>query len=400
MSSVARFQDQLLARFQGSQRAHPLSPAAIAAFYAVPRHRFVRRYRTWRSAQWFEVTDENLEEHLSTLYADQPLIIYGEDADFEAIAGRAPVSTISQPSFVLRMLDLLELAPGHRVFELGTGSGWNAALIGHVVGPTGHVVSVEIIPELIESARASVAAAGLTQVEIFEGDGGDGSERHGPYDRAAFTAGAYDLPRAFYHQVKPGGLLLFVLKNKGGADTLILFEKHGDHFRSRSSLACGFVPMTGKFHVDSMEATALARLLADSGIDPEPVDSTPFWWSGADDETFLWKTAGLRSFLAISEPSYEAIRLEPKTTTFGLLDRASSSLVVAHHDRLASYGSSEARRQLIAALKHWVDRGMPGLSTLEVAAYPIDRAVTAGPGDWLIRRNESQFVWSLPRRRP
>lgn len=399
MNSARRFQDQLLEGARGLQERNPLSATVTDAFYAVPRHRFIKRYRTWRNHTWFEVTDDNLEEHLATLYANKPLIIHGEDADFEAAKGRTPVSTISQPTFVLRMIDMLELEPGHRVFELGAGTGWNAALIGKVVGPTGRVVSVEIIPELIQSARASVAAVGLDHVEILEGDGGDGHDRHAPYDRVIFTAGAYDLPRAFYRQVKPGGLLLFVLKNKGGADTLILLENHGDHFRSRKSMLCGFVPLTGKFHIDSMEARPLDELLADAGISPEPVATTPFWWTGADEDNFVWLTAGLRSFLAISEPRYEAIQLDRSTTTFGLLDRAAGALVVARHDSLACYGTADAKDLLLRPLKQWIDRGMPGLSTLDVAAYPIDHDVAPAPGEWLIRRNESQFVWSLPKPR-
>jgi protein-L-isoaspartate(D-aspartate) O-methyltransferase len=396
MSTARRFQDHLLASTKDAQHRNPLSKRVTDAFYAVPRHRFVTRYRTFRNPRWFEVTDENLEEHLAMLYADRALVIHGEDADFEAIAGRKPVSTISQPTFVLQMIDMLELEAGHRVFELGSGSGWNAALIGHVVGATGKVVSVEIIPELVRSARASIAAAGLEHVEILEGDGGDGYEPHAPYDRAVFTSGAYDLPRVFYRQMRPGGLLLFVLKNKGGADTLILLEKFEDHFRSRRSQLCGFVPMVGKFHVESMEPTPLDQLLASAGISPEPVETTPFWWSGASEDNFIWVTSGLRSFLAISEPGFEAVRLDKPTTIFGILDRTSNGLVLARHDRLVCYGSTEPRQTLIASLKRWIDRGMPALANLEVRAYPIDREVTPAPGDWLVRRNESQFVWSLP----
>ena len=137
MSTARRFQEQLLESTRDAHGRNPLSKTVTDAFYAVPRHHFVTRYRTFRNPKWFEVTDENLEEHLATLYANKPLVIYGEDADFEGIGGRIPVSTISQPTFVLRMIDMLELRPGHRVFELGGGSGWNAALIGHVVGATG-----------------------------------------------------------------------------------------------------------------------------------------------------------------------------------------------------------------------------------------------------------------------
>ncbi len=165
-------------------------------------------------------------------------------------------------------------------------------------------------------------------------------------------------------------------------------------------MRCGFVPLTGKFHVDTMEARPLDQLLAEAAINPEPVDSAPFWWAGTDEDNFVWATSGLTSFLAISEPDYASIRIDGTTTTFGLLDRVGHALVVARHDRLVSYGSTEPRQRLIAVLKHWIDLGMPGLSTIEVAAYPIDREITPAASDWLVRRNESQFVWSLPKPGP
>ena len=138
-NAVSEYQQQLLDQAKEIYQRTPISEATVHAYSAVPRHLFVRRYRE-RARQWREVTGDNLHEHLATLYADRPLTLFGDDDD------NIP-STISQPSFVLRMLDLLQLEPGQTVLELGAGSGWNAALIGHLVGPAGGVYSLEIIPE-------------------------------------------------------------------------------------------------------------------------------------------------------------------------------------------------------------------------------------------------------------
>jgi protein-L-isoaspartate(D-aspartate) O-methyltransferase len=116
-------------------------------FLETPRHRFVKRYREWGNKEWQEVNEENLNEHVATLYADKALILFGDDQDVS--------STISQPSFVLHMLDMLQLERGHNVFELGAGSGWNAALLGHLVGPEGSVYSLELIPEMARTAKSS-----------------------------------------------------------------------------------------------------------------------------------------------------------------------------------------------------------------------------------------------------
>ena len=143
MDNIEKYQKQLLEQTQKLYEETPISEATTKAYLATPRHCFVRRYREWGIKEWNVVSSDNLAEHLATLYANRPIILFGDDD------ANIP-STISQPSFVLRMLDLLQLKPGDNVFELGAGSGWNAALIGYLVGPRGHVVSLEIIPELAQ----------------------------------------------------------------------------------------------------------------------------------------------------------------------------------------------------------------------------------------------------------
>jgi hypothetical protein len=117
---VLEHQRQLLDHARQVYRDTPISDETARAYLATPRHRFVRRYREWTSPLWQDVTESNLDDHLATLYADHAIILFGDD-------DHNIQSTISQPSFVLRMLDLLQLQPGHTVLELGAGSGWNAA---------------------------------------------------------------------------------------------------------------------------------------------------------------------------------------------------------------------------------------------------------------------------------
>mgnify|MGYP005685508333 CR=1 FL=1 len=232
---VSEFQHQLIKIAEQNNIRHPLSEKVKCAFMEVPRHKFIPVFRI--DGGWIIITENNLEEYLPLLYGDYPLGIYASNDQI--------VSTISQPSFVLRMIDMLKLEEGDRVFELGTGSGWNAALMSKIVGPKGKIISFEIIPELSERAKFSFQTCGITNVEVHSGDAVDGWKNEAPYDKAVFTAGAFDLPKAFHEQVRVGGLLLFVLKHVQG-DTLYLMEKKSDHFSSLYSMECSFVPMTGK----------------------------------------------------------------------------------------------------------------------------------------------------------
>lgn len=197
-----------------------LSKEIAEAYRHHPRHLFIQE-------------DYDLEEK----YADYPLGIY-QDEQF--------VSTISQPSFVLLMLDMLDISPGDKVIEVGAGSGWNAALMGDLVGPSGKVVSIEIIPKLARETQENLQKMHLNNVEIILGDAAFGYPSEAPFDRGIFTAGATDLPRAFHEQIKVGGKLLFVLKGFRYSDSLLLLEKKEDHFESIDSLACSFVPMKGE----------------------------------------------------------------------------------------------------------------------------------------------------------
>lgn len=197
-------------------RKYNLSAKVQEAFLKCPRHLFINR-------------PYSIEE----IYSDYPLEIY-RDEQF--------ISTISQPSFVLLMLGLLQLNSRDKVLELGTGSGWNAALMSCLCHS---VVSLEIIPELAREASARLKKLGFKNIQVIGGDGAFGYSPGAPYDKGVFTAGAADLPGAFHEQIKVGGLLLFVLRTPE-SDLLLLLEKKLDHFEELKRIPCSFVPLKGE----------------------------------------------------------------------------------------------------------------------------------------------------------
>ena len=381
------FQDKLIKTASQKYASTPLSEEVRKAFYEVPRHKFVSPYRKWPENDWIKISEDNLEENLPIIYGDHPLVIFGENKDFEKPAGTQFLSTISQPSFVLRLMDILRPEKGHKVFELGTGSGWNAALLGKIVGPKGKVFSMEIIPELIKRAKASINSLNLDNVSIYSGDAGDGLKDQAPFDRVVFTAGSYDLPAPFFNQIRVGGLLLFVLKNQGGGDNVILLEKKSDHFQSIYSMACVFVPVTGKYHVKDMEEKCLEDLIEKY----ELKIAGKYWWKS--EERFFWNSFGLKSFLAVAYEEFIPVLLDTNKKTFAFWDKEKSSLAVAYHDRIESYGSNMAQIKLIDSIRSWIDLGMPSCTTMNLKVYPIEANIPEY--DWIIKRNESQFLWSI-----
>src|SRR5262245_35466841 len=337
MDFPVRYQRQLLELTRSIYANAPISEAVARAYLDTPRHVFVTRYRRWGTKAWHEVLEANLAEHLATLYANAPLILFGDDDD------DVP-STISQPSFVLHLLDLLQLRPGQVVFELGAGSGWNAALMGHLVRPGGQVYSLELIPEVAKMAARSMETLGIKNVHIMEADGGEGYAAGAPYDRAIFTAGAYDLPHHFYEQMKDGGLLLVVIKNAGGGDHLFLLRKMADHFESLESMTCGFVQLTGQYQMSSLEPITVETLPEWRELQQQERSKTPFWWGGKGKEGLVWRTLGIRSFLGITEPCFRAfktMRADAHTREehyFGIWMPVEHSLVLARDVLLITNG--------------------------------------------------------------
>ncbi len=153
------------------------------------------------------------------------------------------LSSVSAPWLQSRMLGQLQVAPGQRVLEIGSG-GYNAALLRELVGPDGSVTTIDIDQEIVDRARACLATAGYRDVRVVCADGEFGAAEYGPFDRIIVTAGARDIPPAWVEQLAEGGRLVVPLRTKGLGRSWIL-ERAGGYLVGRDPLSCGFVPMQG-----------------------------------------------------------------------------------------------------------------------------------------------------------
>ena len=389
-NSVSYWQKQILKLIRDYAKDR-LDKEIETAFLETPRHLFIRRYKvSSEDEEWQQVNESNSEEHLSILYRNDALVLWKKDDDKR-------VSTISQPSLVLYMLNLLKLEPGHKVLELGAGSGWNAALMGHIVGASGHVYSMEIIPEVAKTAAENIARFGINNVSIIEGDAGDGYELKSPFDRIIFTAGTFDLPRNLYHQIKEGGLLLVVIKNEGGGDILFLLQNQGECFESLDSAPCRFVDVTGKYSLDRLDSIYLEDLPEWTQLQTKEISRTPFWW-GFKGVDAIWRTMPIRFFLSINEPlfqTFQTSKIDKVKNFFGIWDKENQSLAIAKDNQIITYGNPQARERLLSNIYSWVNLGMPGGNCFKLQIYPIDLTVPVQEDRWIVKRQESQFVWQI-----
>jgi len=184
----------------------------LAAMAKVPRHLFIP------PALWDEA------------YADYPLPI-GEG------------QTISQPYIVAFMTDALALRPEDKVLEVGTGSGYQAAVLAEVVAD---VYSIEIVADLAARASQTLKALGYDRIHVRQGDGYFGWPEAAPFDAVMITAAAPRVPPALITQLKDGGRLILPLEHPDGYQVLTLVTKAGGKTTSRAVLDVRFVPMTGE----------------------------------------------------------------------------------------------------------------------------------------------------------
>ncbi|MER6994930.1 methyltransferase domain-containing protein [Streptomyces sp. NPDC000410] len=191
-------------------------PAWRAAFEAVPRHLFVPYYYvptfTGYERLWSGDPDPDRRERwLRGAYADGPIATRVREGEL--------VSSSSQPSLMARMLGELEIRDGHRVLEIGAGTGYNAALLAHRLGDE-LVTTVDLDPEITESARVHLAAAGYRPT-VITADGARGCPARAPFDRIIATCALPSVPQAWPRQCRPGGRILAPL-----ATGLIVLRVH------------------------------------------------------------------------------------------------------------------------------------------------------------------------------
>ncbi|GAA1107967.1 methyltransferase, FxLD system [Nocardiopsis metallicus] len=215
-----------------------LTGPVAEALRAVPRHVFVPH--------------ASVEE----AYADRTVSVKdGPDGD--------SISCASHPAVVARMLVQAQIEPGMRVLEVGAGTGYNAGLLAHLVGPHGQVVSIDVDHDLVADARTHLEQAGADQVQVRCADGALGAEDLAPFDRIIATVGVHHLPIAWLEQLAPGGVLVVPMRVVGDVGYALALRGHQEHWVCTSAELCSFMPLREGIGDDSRR---LVDVSGDDGV--------------------------------------------------------------------------------------------------------------------------------------
>ncbi|MFJ7589543.1 methyltransferase, FxLD system [Streptomyces sp. NPDC097617] len=352
---------------------------------------------------------------LEDAYAEKAVIIK-ENSDGGVLA----TSCASGPSIVAMMLAQLDVREGDRILEIGAGTGYNAALLDELTGPTGKVTTVDIDPDVALHARTALDRAGYPHVHVMERDGLLGAPENAPYDRIEATVGAWDVPDSWWQQLRDGGRLVMPLRWRGQTRAVAL-TRTGNTLTSSAMELCGFVPLVGqsgehvldlaggsvRLHHDEDQNLSLSSLEhALAAAQPEQWSKT--WVAGTESYDGVWLRATASDDrvcrIEVSKAALDTGLLRRPATPVrspALVDGDSLAYLIhtrdnVHTDRpfrlgAAGYGpdGTALAHALITHIDAWgADRG----AVPQLSIHPASESTSSLPAGHVITKHTNRLV--------
>lgn len=361
------------------QRVVAVGSPVHDAFRAVLRHRFLP------------------EADVDDVYRDAAVVTHRSPDG-------VPISSSSQPSVMAQMLEQLAVRPGHRVLEVGTGTGYNAALLATLVGPQGSITTVDVDPAICVAARRRLLDSGATNVSVVAGDGWMGVGGRGLFDRIEATVGVSDLSTAWITRLEGNGVLVAPLWLRAGLQASVAFRRTKGGLESTSVEPCAFMRLRGAgagdpayervgewtvgFDKPDPEKAALVGQLLQEPPEVEPAPALdPGWFTG----------------IALRRPdaiSFFSTRREGALVCCGILDPSVSGIaMIASSPGVGStmqvFGGELARRRLLGLIE---TEEPIDVRSLTIRAIPAGVTVDGRGALAVLRRRNFSFV--IDRRTP
>ncbi|MDQ6932688.1 MAG: methyltransferase domain-containing protein [Candidatus Eremiobacteraeota bacterium] len=368
--------------------------AVERVFVSVPRHVFVPQ--------------ASVEE----AYADRVVRIKEQNGNL--------LSSCSQPAIIAEMLEQLAVSAGNRILEIGTGSGYTAALLAALTGPHGSVTTIDIEADLVGAAREHLDTAGFTAVKTLVGDGALGDCESAPFDRILLTASSTDIAAAWWEQLASDGRLVMPLSLKG-VQKSVAFARRDATLISETMIDCGFILLRGmdqsSDHIYTLSREPPVFLAADHTVEVDRPALAQRLLSERPIETTVPITvnprellASLATWLGFKEPcsckleTHGEDLLHLPTITRRSFDYrlsvglcARDTVVLLHLDnklRVYRFGPRESLAQRLAdRLLEWDRLGRPGSANVRIVAMPRSNRdpATLALADEILERPHTTF---------
>jgi protein-L-isoaspartate(D-aspartate) O-methyltransferase len=317
------------------------------------------------------------------------------------------VSSASQPAIVAIMLEQLQVRPGDQVLEIGAGTGYNAALLAELVGPSGSVTTLDIEAEIVTEAIEHLASAGYPQVHVAAADGASGWVADAPFDRIILSVGASDIAPAWYEQLREDGILVLPLW-LGGVELSVAFRKRPGSLYSQSQTPCGFMRLRGE-EAGAEQLVALPRgrkLFAQRAAElAEPVsrllESRPRIRLWARPKPSYFQHLGLCGHQLVAiytdrKPDYKPRARRRTPGRWGIYaegtDGPSLAIFALWSPVLLLFGGSEAEHVLTREFARWQEIGAKPVEQWRISAQPREQQVAVGPAEVQVGEAEVQVA--------
>jgi protein-L-isoaspartate(D-aspartate) O-methyltransferase len=332
-----------------------------AAFRATPRHLFLPT------------------TPLEKVYSGAVIVTRTDEAG-------QPISSSSEVGIMAPMLEDLDVRRGQKVLEVGAGTGYNAALIDHLVGPDGEVVTIDLDPQIATEARAHLAEAGHDRVRVVVGDGFAGYPDRAPYDRMIATASVPDLPRAWLDQLRDGGRLTVPLR-LGATQLVVTFRREGEALESAAIIAGGFMSLRSQQFIDvtGVPLEGEWEVVSPTIEEGDPAILTALLHEQPSIEPVAEMSWQASLLLGLLEPDWISVRQGHRPFGWsGVYDRPSRSLALTTfvgvpmrmgRALVLSYGPAAARERLLRLIEQAAG---VAVRDLRISAVPIDSPAPHG----------------------
>lgn len=320
---------------------------------------------------------------LETVYSDVAIPLKFDHAGFV-------VASSSQPTMMAIMLDQMRLKPGDNVLEIGTATGYNAAIMAHIVGQHGYITSIEIDKDLAQQAEKNLSRARFSDVRVVNADGAYGYLPRAAYDHIIATAGVWDIPPAWIRQLKDTGCLLAPIWVNGMQVSALFNQEEGGTLLSTDNRGCSFVYVRGEEAVPDMrrqigstslyivsnaaphiDTVRLQMLLSDDYefVNIEPRLNAAEYWTGAQASILLNMPHNASFFLYHVNEDMQAYGISGRG--IGIL-MPGSAVFAPYEERGVAhvFGGSEALMLLQSLLSKWMAQGRPTMKQLRLRLYP------------------------------
>ena len=330
-------------------------PAVEAAFLAIPRHRFLNNFYISDQVaplHWKLIQPSSLEPDtwFELVYANAPHVIQLNEMGI-------PTSSSSDPEIMAQALEAATLAPGMHVMEIGTGTGYNAALLAHLVENPALVTTIEIDIDLAQQAKRcldNVVGPGMC---VVTGDGFQGYQPQAPYDRIIATASTQTIPLMWLDQLREGGIIVMHLPGHLGPGCILRFQKHGPG-RSGSGqiiMRSSFMELQNSSVPAPVVPQLLSQLLAEGvttkfSLSSDYFNPTLFW---NEDLAFLLQTVFPKMYLM------SIVKQIQDSPDLCLLDDQTRTLLIfspngEHQWSLEVRGEAQLWERVLMVYQQWV----------------------------------------------